>query len=686
MGRKNSDNSDSSDSCVEKKILDTFGTGPEETARVMSCLKKCSEKRSLIGVFDLRTLDGSREAEESLLFATLKPVVGQSTDIEFQLSVAVACDFLPLAGHCVQTNCNIDQGTEYMNKSVLSALIHSQDDFLQLFLDCGLDLSDFLTEVNMQQLCDLSQVKCLGRGDDLMQHMFPQGTVNIDGDIFKLIPFVVKFHLRHMKPFFVFSDFSKDKTHEAAAVVLFFWALLFQRQALADLFWREGKHQMEMALVGSYILERMSEKAEECVLDELVDTLLHHSRLWEEKAKEFSYACYSADPEKTHKLLGISACSFRNVSAVFLANVFRKKEFAASTACQTKVAKAWKDDLTETPNWKIILCVFLPIFVPLLMTSNSCKGVWRSFLKAPIVVYCYSRVLFMVWVFMLTRNTLGGTGIIILMLFIPVLMFALPFKHVSIIYAGYTIWTFWKMGEMAECTDGCDAASDVAEIVFLLGVYLCIPGSLTVFTSFGPKVKLLWKMFTDICRLLPFGALFVVGFGIAYQSMMYPNLPNESWRLVFLRLLIPYFQMFGENQMEYFEGQQSDENKPEDSENPDNNGLLLLILAAFLIFIKIIYLNIVVAELNCSFQKVEQNSRVIALYELMRMVTNRFSYFNFTVRYNMRKTKCIPFKDLCRFEKEMIKMYVRTTRESRNADERVRAALQKQLHFGLAKS
>ncbi|KAL8624626.1 hypothetical protein ACOMHN_045161 [Nucella lapillus] len=63
---------------VRQAVADCLDTDPEDTARVTNYLRGCAEKKHLISVFNLLSMDCTEKGEEAFLLALLKPVVGES--------------------------------------------------------------------------------------------------------------------------------------------------------------------------------------------------------------------------------------------------------------------------------------------------------------------------------------------------------------------------------------------------------------------------------------------------------------------------------------------------------------------------------------------------------------------------------------------------------------------------------
>ncbi|KAL8624622.1 hypothetical protein ACOMHN_045157 [Nucella lapillus] len=311
---------------------------------------------------------------------------------------------------------------------------------------------------------------------------------------------------------------------------------------------------------------------------------------------------------------------------------FHRKEFAAHSACQTITDLIWRGGLPSAiGTWKFIVCAFLPAMVPLILKPNLRHGIthepglFRRFFSAPMVKFCYQLMSF-AWSFDL---------LMYLCMVLHLLLYVFPFEG------------FRETGVLA--------------IGVLFG-YIHIITTFFVHKTLGPKVVIFKEMAKDFCRLLPFAGLLIVGFGVAYHALQYPNTAHRHLWHALQGFLVPYFQMYGKIDLEYFQGLFIDKDNPlvvegrekraepwDDTRDPltrypDINPMLPWLVFVYLILMNIMFLNIVVSQLNFRFQEIERNSLVISRYHLMRFVVT-FS------RYRLRRfTHCKCKKDQGEFQ------------------------------------
>ncbi|XP_076455634.1 transient receptor potential cation channel subfamily M member 2-like [Babylonia areolata] len=707
------------DQLMTEKVMETLGTDPGVTARVVHCLKECAEKRHLVNVFSLYSL-AMEKGEEAFLLALLKPVLDNSEDIKFRLSVALACNVLPLARQslqCMQPDCINGPkglGTEHLDDPMMLALLQDKDYFVQLFLDNGLDLSDFVTWKRLRDLFDLDKGKCRGVCDDLLRHIaqVPKDMSSED-QVKKFIDqLLTKLHTCRRLQFC--SDYFAAKSHKAAAGLLFLWAVVFQRQKVTLVLWKEGQDHTGMALCASYILEHMSKKAEKyCVTG--LESLHFQSELWEERAKGVISECYSTDKEKTYRLL---KKPFSNIdrkemkvtdrgtpNVMNLTVVFKKEEFASHTACQTLAADLWKSGLGSTfPKWRIILSVFFPFLMLRLFPPNfrNCKG-FGAFFRIPIVKFCYRWVYQVFFILGLTvaagchgdwdqilMPTLTGFGALVTSIRVLVSLGYVigACCRRSLIDDRLSLKRWMNDSTLDIVVYVCLGLSAVEyyltkseePVMLILSVlfgYMHFMNMFTVSRSMGVYVVFMEKMIQDVGQMMLIGALSIVGFGVGYHSLMYFNFPIQSWWLVFRGFYLPYLQMFGVIQMEYFQGwyldmdnladidgREKNKTKWEETRDPltrypENNPCLPWILAVYLFAINIVFLNLVTAQLNCRYQELEQKVKVVT----------RFQFFHYVLGYCYCWPKTLSREEskddhLDQFEKRATEKYLLCLKEN----------------------
>ncbi|KAK7112164.1 hypothetical protein V1264_011657 [Littorina saxatilis] len=113
-------------------------------------LKACLKNRKLINIFNLDKADSVKDIDRAILYALLK---ANKSDVNSQLALALAWNRCDIARHEIFTpeNRHKWQQAELYN-AMFTALVQNRADFVQLFLDNGVDLKRFLTTKTLWNL------------------------------------------------------------------------------------------------------------------------------------------------------------------------------------------------------------------------------------------------------------------------------------------------------------------------------------------------------------------------------------------------------------------------------------------------------------------------------------------------------------------------------------------------------
>ncbi|XP_076072117.1 transient receptor potential cation channel subfamily M member 1-like [Mytilus galloprovincialis] len=69
----------------------------------------------------------------------------------------------------------------------------------------------------------------------------------------------------------------------------------------------------------------------------------------------------------------------------------------------------------------------------------------------------------------------------------------------------------------------------------------------------GPKVVMIGRMLGDLGFFIALYALFLISFGIMYQAILFPNSTLSPWQLIKDVVYLPYWQVYGELNLEQIE-------------------------------------------------------------------------------------------------------------------------------------
>ncbi|CAG2246292.1 TRPM3 [Mytilus edulis] len=135
----------------------------------------------------------------------------------------------------------------------------------------------------------------------------------------------------------------------------------------------------------------------------------------------------------------------------------------------------------------------------------------------------------------------------------------------------------------------------------------------------GPKVVMIGRLIGDLAFFFALFALFVFSFGIMYQAILFPNSLLSPWELFKDLIYLPYWQMYGELNLERIEGEEPSKctsnpvlyangTMPRCAQKSQFNSL---ILAIYLVLTNIVLVNLLIAMFSRTFEKVEDNAETI---------------------------------------------------------------------------
>ncbi|XP_052077425.1 transient receptor potential cation channel subfamily M member 1-like isoform X4 [Mytilus californianus] len=148
----------------------------------------------------------------------------------------------------------------------------------------------------------------------------------------------------------------------------------------------------------------------------------------------------------------------------------------------------------------------------------------------------------------------------------------------------------------------------------------------------GPKVVMIGRMFGDLGFFIALYALFVFSFGIMYQAVLFPNSVSSPWELLKDLVYLPYWQLYGELNIDRIEGKEPSEC----TKNPQlyTNGTMArcavtnqynaLMLAVYLVLTNILLVNILIAMFSQTFQTVQDNSEIIWKFHRYALVSEYY--------------------------------------------------------------
>ncbi|XP_070579638.1 transient receptor potential cation channel subfamily M member-like 2 [Ptychodera flava] len=159
-----------------------------------------------------------------------------------------------------------------------------------------------------------------------------------------------------------------------------------------------------------------------------------------------------------------------------------------------------------------------------------------------------------------------------------------------------------------------------------------------VFKEVGPKIIMIIKMIKDLTYFLFILIVFIAGFGIANEAILYPNM-EPHFHLMVRSLYKPYWQLYGELFLEEIEGLVENETCYEDPrfmnvcpQVEEYRWVAPTLTAIYMLISNILLINLLIAMFSFTFQRVQDNAEVIW----------RFYRFGLISEYQDRPTLAPP--------------------------------------------
>uniref|UniRef100_A0AAY4ENB6 Transient receptor potential cation channel subfamily M member 5 n=1 Tax=Denticeps clupeoides TaxID=299321 RepID=A0AAY4ENB6_9TELE len=693
---------------VQELLLDTFSNELHSTdiACWVKLIQKILDHRHLLTVHDPE--QESSELDTVILGALVKACKSQSQEAQDfldELKLAVAWNRVDIAKSEI-FNGDVEWRACDLEEVMMEALINDKPDFVRLFVDNGVNLGEFLTYGRLQELyCSVSEKSLLH--DLLLKKLHekqlllasarhPGPTHSEPGDRrarFTLheVSKVLKDFLIRKNMIFIRNLPDLDQLCENPWRDLFLWAVLQNRQQMANYFWAMGPEAVAAALAGCKILKEMAH-----LESEAESARSMKEAKYEQFALDLFGECYSNSEDRAYALLVRKTHCWSKSTVLNLATEADAKCFFAHDGVQALLTKIWWGAMTtDTAISKLVLAFFCPPLIwtnlikfskghgdqfaeldsldtekalleadaagnPVPQSSSAAWSRfllrrWRRFWSAPVTVFLGNVIMYFAFLVLFTYVLLldfrppppKGPSIAELILYFWVFTLVLEELRQSFFTDEDTkILKKFKL-YVEDNWNKCDM---VAISLFVVGVSCRMIDStyeagrtvlaldFMVFTlrlihifaihkQLGPKIIIVERMMKDVFFFLFFLSVWLIAYGVATQALLHPNDPRLDW--VFRRVLYrPYLHIFGQIPLE-----EIDEGTLPPCPNIYANWLVILLLVIYLLVTNVLLLNLLIAMFSYTFQVVQGNTDIFW----------KFQRYNLIVEYHSRPALAPPF-------------------------------------------
>ncbi|XP_070549238.1 transient receptor potential cation channel subfamily M member-like 2 isoform X2 [Ptychodera flava] len=444
---------------------------------------------------------------------------------------------------------------------------------------------------------------------------------------------------------------------------LFLWAVLLNRRKLAILFLKRlTTGSIGTALIASRILRELSVYAKRKNKLTLHSDVLQLSGEFKDVALGTLERLYEADSKNCELAVVRTLPAFGNTTCLSTAYSSNNRKFIGHDCCQSKLQSVWNGNLciSSRTQWiAFFVGIILPIF-PVMMLLNdypeesSGSGKIerffisvRNYYTAPITKFVYNFVSYIVLLllfafFLLTdlrpygEANSPGTIEWIVVVWVTTMVVeevrqliarapkSMKYKAIS------WISDVWNMLDFAMYL--LFAVSFLLHLILPPNVFVaarvmyCMTYIIFclrplqfgfVLKEVGPKTIMIFKMMKDLAYFLFILILFLVGFGVAVEAILYPNM-DPHFNLIARALYKPFWYLYGELFLEEIEGRIDNVTCYEDPrfmnvcpQVGEYQWVVHGLTAIYLLISNILLINLLIAMFSFTFGKVQENAELI---------------------------------------------------------------------------
>uniref|UniRef100_A0A672G4U9 Transient receptor potential cation channel, subfamily M, member 5 n=1 Tax=Salarias fasciatus TaxID=181472 RepID=A0A672G4U9_SALFA len=380
---------------VRELLLDTFPNAhhSSDVSNWVKLIQKVLDHGHLLTVHDPE--QESSELDTVILKALVKACKSQSQEAQDfldELKLAVAWNRVDIAKSDI-FNGDVEWKACDLEEVMMDALINDKPDFVRLFVDNGVNLGEFLTYGRLQELYWSVSEKSLLHNLLLKKYEEKQvllGAARTPGPpghhpsetgkprftlyevakvlkdflhdsckgFYQKIPTPAKGRLFHNQK--NLAELEERSEHPWRD--LFLWAVLQNRQQMANYFWAMGPEAVAAALAGCKILKEMAR-----LESEAESARSMKEAKYEQFALDVFGECYSNSEDRAYALLVRRTHCWSKSTVLNLATEADAKSFFAHDGVQALLTKIWWGAMTtDTAISKLVVSFFCP---PLIWTN-----------------------------------------------------------------------------------------------------------------------------------------------------------------------------------------------------------------------------------------------------------------------------------------------------------------------------
>ncbi|KAK6180329.1 hypothetical protein SNE40_012504 [Patella caerulea] len=330
----------------------------------MEIIKEIIQSKDLLTVFELDSRNSTNDVDMAILKALLKD---NRNDVMDQLELALVWDKMEVAKKEILGDDNLDKKNLRLPEKMLTAIQRNRVSFVDLFIDHGVNLKQFLTRDRLLTLYNTIPENCILR--NLLRLKASQKRQKLQSITFLHVNSLLQDLLGdYFVPYYDRPPYHHDNKSDVSSALasasdipqavgssiqrkldhpiqdLFIWSILMNRQELAKLFWVELDEPIAAALFANGLYKGLKMIS--------VDTEI--SQILQQNADEFENlaigvlnSCYEKDENKAQDLLIRELPNWGETTCVLMAVQSDNKRFISQTACQTLLNSIWMGKLSS---------------------------------------------------------------------------------------------------------------------------------------------------------------------------------------------------------------------------------------------------------------------------------------------------------------------------------------------------
>ncbi|KAK4316372.1 hypothetical protein Pmani_012451, partial [Petrolisthes manimaculis] len=563
-------------------------TSPDLRQECLEYVVECCTHLNMVTIFDINSHE---ELDRYILYALLTGKSGdEETSLLDQLELAMLWNRPDIAeSHIFPAQPTWASGS--LEKLMTIALLEEKVDFVQQFVVNGLVMADYL---KVNTLRHLYNEACRMTPNSQLTRLLKKSSHNQNYyylvHVHQLMEEVMR---KHKDPPYL-ADTLEAKTTDPSVgnhtfqdpyQELLLWAILSRRNNLAKYLWQCTESPLNCAVAASALYKALWISLE-AKNTGIRSEYWANMEVFEKLASDFLQECYNLDIMNSVGLVERRNAKWGDLDCLELAKLGKNMKLISTPAAQTSIENSWRRGMIRAPNFAVFLANFLPllIYLPWIFSFQKLGDnrddlttlqKFKVFYMSPISKFYLHATCFVLFLLLYSyvvlfdfkyEMTIGETMVLVWMItYVLDELAEIASQQASTIRGKISDWSssMWNRFDIV--------AISLAFIAFGLRLWrktfvwgrIAYSINTTVFYCrllriynvnyhLGPKLVIFYKMITEVAVFLGLLIIFILGYGIASQSLLNLDRNYDSFSIVSLAnfthdvLLTPYWQMYGE--------------------------------------------------------------------------------------------------------------------------------------------